>query len=368
MTFRGIFIDDTKEEKVYAKMLSGSSGSSLDIDYAEVSDAGSLTDTIFKSRIDIVILDYRLDDNPEMIDPKCAYKASGLSQMLRDKAIAEPKFDFPIVLLSAENNYKILYRPDTTAHDLFDRTYIKEYLIGNIGAVKNEMLALCDGYSKIKVGWDADDRLDLFEASPDVRAAVDIQELRFALKDAAAPHIAARVILRDVIDRTGLLLSDLDVAARLGISPETVKTVAQLLEAQQIQYSGVFSGGWRRWWAHRFDPWAEEIFGRRPHTLTGKERAKILSEKFGLEIASATSTWNHSTEERFSFACVSCGRPSEIRHSVAAYDPIVPRFGQRRRICWDCIQTDRNQDKYRVDQVDSNLIPMIMIKKRDDDE
>jgi hypothetical protein len=368
MKFKGFFIDDTVEEGIFAAMLSTSGPDGLSIEYKEVSEAASLAEEIFVATPDIVALDFRLDGNPGMIDPKMAYQGSGLAQLLRDKATVDPQRDFPIVLISAEDKFEQYYRPDATAHDLFDRTYGKVAAEENKVNVRAELVSLCAGYRTLKSVWvEGADRFSIFGLDGDERHLVETQELRNSLGKAAAPHIAARVILRDVIDRTGVLLSDREVAARLGL--DSIGALDKVLEENGLRYLGVFNEGWRRWWTHRFDVWAEALFGKRPANMLGSERAAAVEAKFGLGIKGAVSTWNSSPDERFAFACAACLRPGEVRHSVSVFDPNAPRFTQRRRICWDCIQTDMyKQFRLVVDDVDANIAADVLKKDREHNE
>ncbi|WP_292039224.1 hypothetical protein [Massilia sp. UBA6681] len=365
MPFKGYFIDDSDEARIYATLLSVQGENGIDVEFREVSDAVLLSGELFGLSPDLVALDFALDDNPNVIEPKHAYKGSGLAQLLRDKATVDPAGDFPVVLISAEEKFEKYYRPDSTAHDLFDRTYGKVYTSENYKQVRIELLDLCEGYKILKSVWgEGSDRLSIFGLPEDERSIIDVQELRSAITNAAAPHIAARTILKDVIDRSGILFSDGEVAARLGLSE--IGPLAQILTESGLAYAGIFSKGQRRWWAHRFDTWAENLFGQRPANVLGDDRARIIEEKFGLGIAGAVSTWDCSPRERFAFSCASCGRPGEVRHSVSVFESSAPRFVHRRRICWDCVQTERYLDlRLTVDDVDANIVKEVRTKARE---
>lgn len=367
MAFKGFFIDDTEEERIYASLLSTRGEGGLKIEYRPVSEAATLAGELFESRPDIVALDFRLDENPSMINPKHAYNGSGLAQLLRDKATLNPEYDFPIVLISSEEKYERFYKPDGTAHDLFDRTYGKVATSENAERVKSELISLCEGYQSIKVVWgDKCDRFSIFELDDTERDVLVSQELRTAISSAGAPHIAARFILRGIIDRPGILLSDREMAARLGVAD--IGGLDTILIEKNIQYKGVFNKGWRRWWAHRFETLATEWFGQRPTNMLGSERFAVLKQKFKFDLTPARSTWNGSLDERFAFSCLSCDRPGEIRHSVAAFDPTAPRFSHRRRICWDCIQTGKYKEmKLDVEDIDLNIVADVLIKARERD-
>lgn len=366
MNLKGVFIDDTVESAHYAELLSTSGVNGVSITYKQVTRATELVDWIFNENIDIVLLDFRLDENPDVLDPQHSYLGSGLAQLLRDKAINHPELDFPIVLVSAESKFEKYYCPDSTAHDLFDRTYGKEFAVDNDRLVASQILDLCVGYGKIKSDWTEDkSRFSLFSLNSDEREIIENQEIRLGLMNANAPHVVANFILKNLIDRPGILLSDDDVAARLGV--ESIQPLIPFLEEKGVLYNGIFCAGWRRWWTHRFNNVAEKVFGRRPTTMSGEDRASILSDAIGVTVKSARSRWNKSSAEKFAVACASCSFPTEIRHSVSAFDPSAPRFAQRRRICWDCIQTDKNlTKKLDVDDVDRKIAEQVKNRSRDE--
>lgn len=122
MTAKGVFVDD--EDNQYAALLS--TRGVLEFVYQSVTPIMDQAEAIRATAPTVVALDYRLDEVTPGIEAAHTYKGSALAQVLRDKAIAEPKSDFAIVLVSNEMKLKALYAPDKTAHDLFDLVYSKE--------------------------------------------------------------------------------------------------------------------------------------------------------------------------------------------------------------------------------------------------
>lgn len=365
MNFKGYLVDDTEEDAVYARLLSSKIGIGLELEYLNVSEATSLTNRIFSSAADIVLLDFRLDENPEMISPEQAYKGSGLAQLLRDKAMNAPENDFPIVLISAEDKFRNFFRPDRTAHDLFDVAYGKDRASTERHLIQAQLVSLCEGYRMLKSCWNSD-RMQVFGAKADDLSYFNHQDITLSLEDAAAPHIAARAIMKNLIERNGVLLSTSEALARFGIDKSGHDELEKILDRNGIGYQGIFSSGWPRWLTHRFDEFAENILEKRPSNLTGSEKCKILNEKLGSNFTSAKSTWNNSSEEKFIFSCASCMEPSEIRHSLSAYDPTCPRHGQRRRICWNCVQTEKYLERCLIiDEIDLDLSAEVKQKERD---
>src|SRR5688572_10451347 len=119
MTYTGLFVDD--EDDVYSGLLSVDG--QLKVDFLPVAEITHLAAKIEGASPLVVALDYRLDERAEALSKAQTYKGSGLAQILRDRAIEERANDFAIVLVSAERNITRFYKPDQTAHDLFDRIY-----------------------------------------------------------------------------------------------------------------------------------------------------------------------------------------------------------------------------------------------------
>lgn len=364
MTFKGYFVDDTPEDAVYARILSSSIRAGLEIEYLTVTEATKLTNTLFQDTTDILLLDFRLDENPGMISSELAYKGSGLAQLLRDKAISEPLKDFPIVLISAEDNFNNFYKPDRTAHDLFDKAYGKEYASSAQAIIQSQLVALCEGYRTLKSVWTTD-RMSIFSENDEDRQLFEQQDISLSLNEAAAPHIAARSIMKNLISRDGVLISTSEALARLGLDSSGKDDLEKLLNQENVRYRGIFSSGWARWIGQRFDAWAEDILERRPGSLTGAQKAEVINKKTGFNFKPAISTWTGTSDEKFIFSCASCDRPTEVRHSLAAYDQACPRHGQRKRICWNCIQTEKHLQKHLlVDEVDQELAAKVKLQER----
>lgn len=362
MTYKGIFVDDA--DLVYAETLS--SANRLVFQLAEVGEVAVLARKIMSEAPIIVAVDYRLDEQPANLAADQTYKGSALAQHLRDISIEHPDKDFALILVSAESKIKALYRPDKTAHDLFDRVYVKEDINNQRAAIRLELVSLCEGYIKLRAAGNKYDIIDLMAGTEDDRPYVDAQELRAKLGDAAAPHVAARILF-NLIDHPGPLLTTKHACAHLGVDPGDEQIATEVMRDAGIAYEGVFGDAWPRWWAHRLETWAQGIFKRRATGLPASDRARLLSESTGKTFEPAQSPWNGSPDELISFACASCGRGTELRHSVAAFDPAQPRYIVRRRICWDCIQKDQHEaaePPLSIDDADKDLAEQVRRRDR----
>jgi hypothetical protein len=144
---KAIFIDDDKSANVYASLLNKSDPDGLAVEFMQPDLAlADLSAKILMSKPQLLLLDYRLDQNPSDNANQNRYKAGPLAQQLRDHAIDTPDDDLPIVLLSNEENIRKLFVPDETAHDLFDDKNTKQRVKRSADAVRTELVALIDAY------------------------------------------------------------------------------------------------------------------------------------------------------------------------------------------------------------------------------
>lgn len=362
MTLLGIFVDDQD------KHLTGSLSTkeTLDFEWIGLQPITKLAAEIVRRNPAIVALDYRLDEAPEGLEADDVYKGSALAQHLRDGAIGARASDFPIVLVSTENKLEKLYAPDKTAHDLFDRVYRKENITPERSAIRVELIALSNGYADLIELNGKFDPYEVLNADREIEN-LDFQELIFAFEKAEVPHLISNYVLKQIIDKPGLLFDKDDAAARLGVTRESFDSLVTALEEAGVAYRGLFSEGWPRWWSGRLIDWAEKLFGARPSSLSARKRCAALTEALGMDLKPACSTWNGSDEELILFACQCCRKGSEVRHSLSVFAPSISKFATRPRICWDCIQNDRHEHhrpKIIVDETDEELVEYVQSKDR----
>ncbi len=363
MTYHGVFVDD--QDDVFAEQLS--TRGRLEIEFLAVQEPTALARAIRDKHPMLVALDYRLDEAPAGLPADQTFKGSALAQHLRDASIEAPELDFAIILVSAEDKIRTLFKPDQTAHDLFDRVYVKDHINGQRHTVRQELLSLCAAYDHLRQKGGQYDLAELMSAEPDDRPAIDMQALTLRLAEAKAPHLVVKLILKDLIDRPGPLIDLDDVCAHLGVSKRSMEKLAEALETYRADYRGLFGDAWPRWWSHRVEAFAQEVFSTRATGLPASERARLLTEQFGPGFEAAISPWSGSADELIAVACACCRRGTEMRHSVAAFETYLPRFAKRRRICWDCVQTDKHLQASPglvIDEIDASLAIEVRTRSR----
>ena len=92
--------------------------------------------------------------------------------------------------------------------------------------------------------------------------------------------------------------------------------------------------------------------------IIGAERVGLLNAKFDLEIIPAVSRWSGTSSEFFVTACRVCDGPTELRYSVAAFDPRITAFSERGRICYDCVdrQEELERKQIRIEEADEQIV------------
>jgi hypothetical protein len=352
MTKTGVFVDD--KDKVYARLLTRRGF--LEFTYLPVrADIASLANQILKLEPAVVALDYRLDEEVGSLPTDQTYKASAVAQHLRDKAVESPADDFPIVLVSAELKIRDMFDPDRTAHDLFDKVFVKEQISEDAERAQIELVSLADAYQAL-TGQKAYQLEAFLAALPEDQTFIDIQELKTPVETASAPHQVVGFALKQLFGKPGLLLDAADTGARIGVTPKSFKALQPALAEAGLAYVGQLAEGWPRWWAHRLDAWLTKLLGTRPITLAAAERAERLGAPLGMALEPSPSPWTGGTDEKIAFACASCRRGAEVRHSVNAFEGPIPRYRSARRICWDCVQTDRYvAERLQIDELDEKL-------------
>lgn len=369
--YKGLFIDDNVDDKnKYSQIFNylPYKSSNLVVEGLPPEKIMDSVNTILKKSPDIVFLDFRLDEDlvSNNLSVNESYKGGGLAQILRERVSKNEGVyqDHPIVLVSSENNLEHLYDPEKTTHDLFDSCYKKEELAkdNNHEKISKKTIALIEGYKILNQQSIDLDLVNLFnvERNEENDEVLNQQELKQPLLGSEIPHVRARFILKNVLRREGILISRYEVAARLGADPKSLdETILSALN--NCKYTGIFSEGWERWWSHLFEDFLTNNVGFRPYSMTSKNRVEILNSKIGSTLQPATSRWNGLVDEKAVFACTLCRQPTELKHSLSVYDPSIPKFVQKKRICFKCIKDEAlNRKKIFIDDNDKRFVSGIM--------
>ncbi len=349
----GFLIDDDDSAAASAALFSSSA---LQLSFRLPADLEEFAQQLFNQQPAILVMDYRLDQVADEQGQTRRYKASALTQQLRDLATEHPMHDCPIVLHSAEDKLRDFYRPDQTAHDLFDDIITKDGQ-KNIEEIRRRLVGLAQGYiDLIAVDRQYEARqLDLLGLTASQHSFVDHQDVQSQLRAAQVPHVMAQFLLKKLIGRNALLLDEPNVLARAGIrsdSPARAR-LCDALRTGGAEYTGVFASFRPRWWRTAVDDLLETWLGGTASRFTAEQRAIKLSEALNHPFEAAHSTWSGSAQERFTHACAVCAHPTHVAHSVAVLDVGNGVLAERRRVCFDCLQNDRHLRRGRTWEIDA---------------
>ncbi|WP_295927353.1 hypothetical protein [uncultured Xanthomonas sp.] len=352
---KGIYVDDERQQALTLVGRLRSEELSIEVLDPEA-DILSLATQIAEARPNLVLIDYRLDQNV-VGDAAVAvgYRAAPLAQQLRDKSTDPTIADFPIVLISSEDKIRSRFRPEKTAHDLFDWMVIKAK-VGKDPSLQKVLVGLAKGYNKLHSLNGKYNDLSIFGIDESFDFLVDHQELNVALGDAEYPHIAARYVLSFMIKRQGILVDRANLYARLGVlPPEGLALEAVNTWLGKEKYQGVFFECRDCWWSALVDERLRETFKRAYTQLSATERAHQLGDFLGVSLEAASDPWTNSSAFSPTFACACCKLPTPLSHSLACFDSRIPSFVQRLRVCYKCIQTDRLQEEMSAHNDDHQL-------------
>lgn len=350
--YKGIFVDDRADQETYAKSLSEVMPELLSVGFSLPNERlEEMADTLLRAHWDFIALDFRLDESPVVIktgEPAVnRYRASTIAQHLRDRIIDNPENDLPLILLSNEDKIKNMFRHDTTAEDLFDLVVPKEQIADSIASAKMVMRKIVDltaAYKEAKNIIKAGNPrfvMQLTGLTDDREGYVlDHQSIR-AVDRLDCPHQIIPRIQKLLIGRPGILVSQEHLLAKLGVAPDSIdlEKLKEVFHTENTDYRGILSVAWPRWWWHRVESLIKELIARPLQSMTGKERVLALNEALGTSLTPARSTTTDTSDEYFWVACASCKQPTELDHSVTAYDSYYEPFLEPTRICWRCIKT-----------------------------
>jgi hypothetical protein len=271
---------------------------------------------IFKDLdIDGLILDLRLDQIKNN-NEKAEYRASTLAQEIRTRSAEGLLSSFPIVICSTDSKLKKSYDKAIVGQDLFDVKYLKnEEMIDNSKKVADELVSLANGYrllNQIKKQKKTVGLPDFFLLSEVEIQLLDQRLVKhfFGTNLQLPLYEYARFILKEMIIKPGVLVDEVTLLGKLGVSNKS-KDLNKLLEkVSKFKYKGPFHDGWERWWWPLVNHWWYTLNKGIPGlaNLNSKDRVEILSKYTGLKLTEEKPiSANYST--KFGTVCQFYRRP-----------------------------------------------------------
>ncbi|MES2277893.1 MAG: hypothetical protein V4592_17835 [Bacteroidota bacterium] len=230
-----------------------------------------------------LIVDLKLNERANKEGVKAQYRgstvASELRTLIKEKTI---QADIPIFLISADE--KLEESLDKTSYDLFDGVISKNTLGDEHGLTypefKKLLIAFAESYLKLSEG-----KALTFILKRDDLTALDNRLIQEMEKLIPFPnHVFMRFLNRQILRKSTVLVSELTLAARLGIDKSSEGWNSFREEhLDPFKYKGLLSTYFNRWWWPDVESWWVEIYGEDPalRMLGAGARVALLKDKFG---------------------------------------------------------------------------------------
>lgn len=296
---------------------------------------------------DGLILDWRLDDIVASDGAsRYPFTAGALAQELRTKQTEKQAKPIPIVLWSTEEKLRGLFSGDQTGHDLFDFVFYKSRISEDTTTVQNEMISLALGYQLLNdlPGEEMGLPSLMLQTEPEY---LDTR-LKQHLKTSSPIHDHAGFILKELIERPGLLVDDKLLAARLGIDIEQSHDWGNLLGKLpgECRYEGPFNEAWPRWWTKCIEQiwWRSLQEPQRPlSALEAEDRVSIIKDKLALAHLIAATPICPSYNKKFYAICEYNQRPLDPVDGVIIDEPEPEPWQDRRYLSLDAALERRGE-------------------------
>lgn len=340
MTYKILYIDDesTENSQAYADGLSGLG--LIEVSVKKPTSVEVLIDELIagQSEFDALILDLRLDGNQQG-ERVAKYTAPFLAQGIRSKRVMENGFkkEFPIFLISSKDNLKKYFDSDTSSHDLFDYTFTKAN-IGSKGDFYEKIVAsITEAYKIINEGKTDFNRILSRSNIEEIKNR--IFTTKFLIGESTSVSEISQYIFNEIIKKSGILIDENVLAARLGIDVENSENWEQLLTLlKDFEYSGIFNNPLKRWWFSDILEWWNNNF---PNDilirLDAYQRVKLIVEKFNLKGIVVAEAIPKTTSTKFWTICQVYQKPLDPKDGFLIDGNLMKPWQDKRYISLESI-------------------------------
>lgn len=266
-------------------------------------DFGSLKKELERAcnnnEFDGLIIDLRLDGTGE---DRTEFNATALTSELRSISARGDIRSFPIVICSTEEKIKQTYDSDKTSHDLFDYKLSKSNPEPDWIKISTKLKSLAEGYN-----WLQGTKRELNEIIGVSKLEIIDERIVEKLLNFSVTYDFTHFVIKNFFHQTHPLINERILAARLGVDLEKTpsevwkKLSVSILEG--VRYTGLFSEGWKRWWADGLVEWFSNISGEKLAFINAEKRVEILKNKTGLQEIVHASPLKFCTSSEFWSIC-----------------------------------------------------------------
>lgn len=311
-----------------------------------------------------LLVDLRLDMEVGSNHARVPYRGTTLAQELRTRLAENPKQNaFPIILWSINTKFAKSFKPDDTAHDLFDAIYGKDEEVNDCPhLVAAQMCSLAKGYDEINRAY-VDGTLNpsilgLSEEQVSPTVSTFIDHFAFIIKN-RAKHDVALHLMADLIVPAGLLVDEKLLAARFGVDIDASSQEWQKLKGMlsSARYSGPFGDGWTRWWWFAAEAWWNALRERPANLrrLSANDRVKFLNETLGLQLVVA-QPFQSGYSSKFFAICAATGCAIDPVDALRVAKPLIKPWEDTTFVSIYAALQRINQKNWRIDPLDADRL------------
>jgi len=327
MKIRYLYLDDEAEATTEAIVaMLGRQRDDLEVIYQYPKLFSEQASEIMTGGFDGLLLDLRLDQVAHAGGQKADYGAFALAQEIRARATDGRLLDIPIILCSTEEKIKKSFKHDDTSHDLFDIFVLKDTISDRIEEFTCKMVSLSTGYRNLSAGITSRKSLhEIFGVEKEFFDALDPRIWSSFVDEFHdyPPHEIARFIIRELFERSGPLINEATLAARLGVDPSCSPGWNNIIhDLQHAEFNGPFKEGWRRWWSKKVEYWWEKLDGcpGRLKSLSARKRVEFLKIRISDELVPFTPI-EDGYSESFWTICIATNWPLDPLDGLLAAGP-----------------------------------------------
>ncbi len=345
---RALIVDDDKKERTALADLLNGAGAGLEVTaVAPAADVEATAAMIRKELPDsgprLLLLDYRLEDNPLTGSEHASFRGGTVAGYIRD---VDP--DLPIVLLTSEEKLHEFVERRPGVKDFFDWTLLKSTISNRAGAAAGhtKIVEFAEAWRRVQ-GWPHDqnetwERLEELMGTPP-GAIVYFRDLEAEPPRGDVPGDVIHWLAYRALRIRGPLIGANAVRVTLGLSREAFEDAEVRAWLKDAHYDGALGRVEERWWAHLVrNKLAAVAGGARP--LEASDRAAAVAKAVGQEtLGHEGCSW--CGRLRTIDACMVCGQATDAAHGVRPLTQPLPAWADAFVVCYRCIAVGRTDEQ-----------------------
>jgi len=308
--------------------------------------ADKILQPIKNGDVDVVLLDFRLDENASPHRDPAPYRGGTPAA-----AIKEGSPSTPVVLVTSSAYFRDYIENNPHIGSLFDHSLSKS----NISKPKDRIAAIATiidlvrGFRKIQDTANGRSASSILPELLTNTLELQGEELELALDCLGGTSFKSTAdvadwILKNILKYPGPLLDENEARVRLGLTGKSFSNSSVQRWLVPSKYSGVFSEIFPRWWEGRLLDQLYESAHAASVDAAGESQERIVAIRHACSDSALTadvcSFCNSGLIQR---SCHICQKAVDATHHLAAQVDPRPAWALPAIVCFDCIQKGRDE-------------------------